>query len=489
MTERRGWRAVLVVSALLLLAAACDWSHYRGGPTLAGVAAESTLGLGNVATLTERWRGSLTDPSMSDSPVVSSGRLYTAAGVFDVGGGSACSGSPKVCQPLWTLAGSASVNGPTTVAGGLQVRLPRARILGGTETLSAFDAAGSTGCSGAPLVCQPVRQWKLPSSFAAYTYNVDGVSPPTVVGSTIFAGDFDQYFAASTLAGDASCAGTPSVCQPAWFGRDVVQVLPIGPPAIAGGRVYVQSGITNPDSGSYPPAPRGDVVVYDQAGVSSCGGSPVMCDPLWRYDLGVHDWQKQQVGPWTTPVVDGLLYAGRRDLVGTGSVGDGTSPTTGTLMAFDANGVQGCTGTPATCQPLWSAPVPGDAEHLGLVGIAVSGGHVFVPTESGVVVFDAKGGSGCSGTPTVCAPLATLTFGASPGTRGSVTIANGVAYVGSMDGLFAFDANLSQGCSGSPLVCQPLLHVLGGTSVSTPAVVDGRVHVMSNGQVVTLGLP
>lgn len=158
-------------------------------------------------------------------------------------------------------------------------------------------------------------------------------------------------------------------------------------------------------------------------------------------------------------------------------------------MAFDANGVQGCTGTPAVCQPLWSAPLPGNAEHLGLVGIAVSGGHVFVPTESGVSVFDAKGVTGCSGTPKVCTPVATLTFGASPGTRGSVTIANGVAYVGSMDGLFAFDANLSQGCSGTPLVCQPVLHVLGGTSVSTPAVVSGQVHIMSNGQVVTLGLP
>ena len=62
-------------------------------------------------------------------------------------------------------------------------------------------------------------------------------------------------------------------------------------------------------------------------------------------------------------------------------------------------------------------------------------------------------------------------------------------YVGSNDGLFAFDAGLVQGCSGAPLVCQPVLHVLGGTSVTTPAVVDGRVHVLSNGQLVTLGLP
>ncbi len=482
-------RAVLVVSALLLLAAGCDtWTHFRGGPTLAGVGSESTIGLANVATLTEQWRGSLTDPSMSDSPVVSAGRLYTAAGVFDVGGGAACSGAPKVCQPLWTLAGSASVDGPTTVSGGLQVRLPRSS-LSGAETLAAFDAAGSTGCDGSPKVCQPVRRWRLPAAVSSLNDAIDGISPPTIVGSTILAGDLGEYLAASTLTGDASCAGTPVVCRPVWFGRDVVPVTPMGPPAVVGGRVYVQAVITGPGSGSYPPAPRGDVVVYDQAGVSSCSGSPVMCDPLWRYDLGVRDWQKQQVGPWTTPVVDGVLYAARRDVVGNGRIGDSIHPTTGTLMAFDANGVQGCTGTPATCQPLWSAPLPGDGQHLGLVGIAVSGGRVYVPTESGVSVFDAKGGSGCSGTPKVCSPLATLSFGSSPGTRGGVTIANGVAYVGSMDGLFAFDANLSQGCSGTPLVCQPVVHALVGTSVTTPAVVDGRVHVLSNGQVVTLGLP
>jgi hypothetical protein len=64
-----------------------------------------------------------------------------------------------------------------------------------------------------------------------------------------------------------------------------------------------------------------------------------------------------------------------------------------------------------------------------------------------------------------------------------------VAYVGSKDGLFAFDANLAQGCSGAPAVCAPLLHTLVGASVTTPAVVAGQVHVLSDGQVVTLGLP
>jgi hypothetical protein len=64
-----------------------------------------------------------------------------------------------------------------------------------------------------------------------------------------------------------------------------------------------------------------------------------------------------------------------------------------------------------------------------------------------------------------------------------------VAFVGASDGLYAFDANLSQGCSGAPVVCAPLLHTLVGTSVTTPAVVAGQVHVMSAGRVVTLGLP
>jgi hypothetical protein len=461
-----------------VLAACNGWPHFRGGPTLAGVAVESTIGVANVGSLVEHWRGSGPVTSFSDSPVVTGGKVYTAAAVYDASAGPACSGTPTVCQPVWTLAGDSRIEAPTTVSGGLQVRLPRPQI-NGTETLSAFDAAGSQGCSGSPKVCQPVRQWRLPPPHDSFGSGVDGLSAPTVSGSGVFAGDMSTHFVASSLPGDASCTAAPTVCPIRWLGRDGEQLLPFSS-AVAGGRVYVQGAIDVPA--------RGGVVVFDEAGVASCGGAPVICDPLWRYDTGLRDSTKQQAGPWTTPVVDGVLYAGRRDFTG-GAPYSGSAVSVGTLMAFDAVGVQGCDGVPTVCQPLWSAPLPGNAEKLGFVGMAVFGGRVYVPTEGGVSVFDAKGVTGCGGSPKVCSPIATLGFGSAPGTRGAVTVANGVAYVGAMDGLFAFDANLSQGCSGAPVVCAPLLHTLVGTSVTSPAVVAGQVHVVSDGQVVTFGLP
>ena len=466
-------RAVLVVSALLLVAAGCDtWTHYRGGSTLAGVGTESTIGLANVGALAEAWRGSLVSTYRQDSPVVSSGRLYTAQGVYDVAGGGDCTGTPRTCQPAWALDGSADVFVPTTVAGGYQIRLPRSpESTSGGGTLSAFDASGVNGCSGVPKVCVPTHVWRLSGPG---TRSIAGTSAPVVSGSTVYAGG--AGLVAAPLAADAVCTGTPPACAPTWTAGG--GGTPLGAVALSGGRAIVGGG-AGTLAGLY---------VYDAAGTQGCAGTPVVCQPIWRGDVGATS-ASDQIGPWTTPVVDGVVYAGRlRNLGGFDPV-KGYGQAEGTLYAFDAAGVTGCGGTPTVCQPLWSAPLPGNSGHLGLTAPAVAGGRLYVPTESGVVVFDAKGVTGCSGAPTVCTPIATLGFGSAAGTRGGVTIANGVAYVGSNDGLFAFDAGLVQGCSGAPLVCQPLLHVLAGTNVTTPAVVDGRVHVLSDGQVVTLGLP
>jgi hypothetical protein len=467
-----------VVTTAAVLAACNGWPHFRGGPTLAGVAVESTIGVGNVGSLVERWRGSLTGFRAGrdqDSPVVTGGRVYTAEGVFDVTGGPDCAGAPNVCQPLWTLAGSADVYAPTTVSGGYQIRLPIYPEIGPEGgTLSAFDAAGVSGCGGVPKVCSPTHVWRRPGAPGHPAQSVSGTSAPVVAGSTVYAGAAGVV--AAPLASDASCSGSPPECAPLWAGSG--GGTPLGAVAIAGGRAYVAGG-----AGSLS-----GLWVYDAAGTQGCSGTPAVCQPLWRGDVGATG-ADEQVGPWTNPVVDGVVFAGRLRTTGGFDPLVGYGQAEGTIYAFDAAGVQGCSGSPVVCQPLWSAPVPGNSGHLGLTAPAVAGGRLYVPSESGVAVFDAKGVAGCGGSPKVCAPIATLGFGSPAGTRGGVTIANGVAFVGASDGLYAFDANLSQGCSGAPVVCAPLLHTLVGTSVTTPAVVAGQVHVMSAGRVVTLGLP
>lgn len=459
-------RAVLVASAMLLVAAGCDtWTHYRGGPSLAGVGSESAIGLANVGSLTETWRGSGPASSPFDAPVVSGGRVYTTQAVYDVAGGGACSGSPRSCSPAWLLSASTS-RAPSTVAGGRQYRLPSYP----DGSLAAFDAAGVDGCTGTPKVCQPVRRWSAPA-WAGTTF-AGGLASPVVVGSTVYAGN--TMVAAADVSSDAGCTGTPPQCPLTWMAPDL---WPLNALAVVGGRVYSVGNLSS------PVAP-GKLQVLDAAGVEGCGGGvPKTCQPIWTGDLGPGSGPQAAAMPPT--VVEGRVYAMASWQTTTGVIDTWTASSV--LRVFDAAGVDGCTGSPAVCQPLWSAPLPGNGRMW--TGAAVTGGRVYVPVDAGVLVFDAKGVQGCGGTPTTCSPIATLAYGSSPGGYSAATVANGVLYVGSNDGLFAFDAGLVQGCSGAPLVCQPVLHVLGGTSVTTPAVVDGRVHVLSNGQLVTLGLP
>ena len=96
----------------------------------------------------------------------------------------------------------------------------------------------------------------------------------------------------------------------------------------------------------------------------------------------------------------------------------------GVLSAFDAAGVTGCSGAPKTCTPLWTAePVEG----------GVSAGHRFVVDGvlyviSGRVLaaYDASGTTGCSGTPKTCEPLWTAEVGGSS----TPAVVDGVLYTG-----------------------------------------------------------
>jgi hypothetical protein len=76
------------------------------------------------------------------------------------------------------------------------------RAAGGT----AFAADGS-GCSGTPVVCDPL--WIGPNGGVDY-------SSPAVANSVVFVGSPDKKLYAYVASGNAGCTGAPKTCSPLW---------------------------------------------------------------------------------------------------------------------------------------------------------------------------------------------------------------------------------------------------------------------------------
>jgi hypothetical protein len=171
----------------------------------------------------------------------------------------------------------------------------------------------------------------------------------------------------------------------------------------------------------------------------------------------------------------------------------------GYLWAYDATGAHGCMGSPASCSPLWKAPVGG-----GSTGITVANNVVYVVNVDVVWGFDAAGSSHCTNaTPRVCSPiwetaipLALPTTSGGPVTPISAAVVNGVLYVaGRGNGgipsqgaayVLAYDTTGHNSCTGSaPTVCSPLW-TSDGAPTSVPgghgavAVANGVVYVASS---------
>src|SRR4051794_13641983 len=104
-------------------------------------------------------------------------------------------------------------------------------------------------------------------------------------------------------------------------------------------------------------------------------------DQAWHADIG---------NVISSPaVVGGVVYVGTNGIVGTGA---GTG-----LYAFPTT----CPSTDS-CAPLWTASTPAAITSSP----AVAGGMVYVGSLDGTLyAFDAAGVQGCSGTPKTCAPL------------------------------------------------------------------------------------
>jgi outer membrane protein assembly factor BamB len=379
---------------------------------------------------------------VSSSPAVVKGVVYVGSEdhklyAFDAGGSTNCSGRPKSCAPLWTATtGGSVVSSPAVVNGVVYVGSKDGKLY-------AFDAAGTTNCSGAPKTCSPL--WTATTAGFAETFDV--TDSPTVVNGVVY---IDSVFPTGSsgalyafdAAGSVNCSGTPKSCRPLWTAATASGAF--SSPAVAGGVAYVGDG-------------GGHLYAFDAAGATNCSGSPKTCAPLWT---GVSAGQL-----FSSPaVVNGVAYVSSHST-------RAPSPANA-LFAFDAAGTTNCSGNPKTCTPLWTAPYVA----AGFSSPGVANGVVYIE-EIRLDAFDAAGATNCSGSPKICKPLFSGSTNGS--SDSSPAVVNGVVDVGGSDNkLYAFDAAGTTNCSGSPKNCTPLFSATtGGIVSSSPAVVDGVVYV------------
>ena len=276
-----------------------------------------------------------------------------------------------------------------------------------------------------------------------------GSATPVVSRGVVYATSSASPFEleAFNARGAAGCSGAPTTCTPLWTaftisGADSVQV--------ANRLVYLTTR-------------AGRLSVFDAAGVKGCAGVPKTCTPLWTAN-GLLATSSLDLHPAITAR---FVYA---------QVGSGVS-------AFDAAGVNGCSGTPKICHPLWSV-LGGSPAVLGAV--------LYVARHSGtfeVGAYDSAGVRKCTGTPKTCAPLwvgRTANHGDILNYATEPTVSNGVVWFGIRSGdersgggaLVGFDQAAHQGCAGTPKICSPIWNAPTGGVVYPAGVANNVVYAL-----------
>lgn len=235
------WRAIPDHSTVNVSdLAVVDGSVYLTTDRLYAYDAAGSAGCGGAPKVcTPRW----TSPAgFSGTPSAWNGNVYVApfgggVAAFDGAGTVGCAGAPKVCAPRWTA--SVPVGAPIAVANGVAYVTRQDFVPSGptATSLVAIDATGTTSCSGSPKVCAPLWTAPLGSSDAPIAPQV---SPPSIENGTVFVAGPDAVVKAFDAAGQAGCSGVPKVCTPLWrtsqpgFGTASV---------VANGLLYAGTGV------------------------------------------------------------------------------------------------------------------------------------------------------------------------------------------------------------------------------------------------------
>jgi outer membrane protein assembly factor BamB len=452
---------LLIVFALVL--AACDWPMLGFGPGHTGFnPLERTINASNVDDVTPSWTGVLGGSSVAAvaTPVVVDGVVYMGHTdgkfyAFDATGTTNCSGTPKTCAPLWTaMTDDYGVTGTAAIANGVAFVTTR-------NKLYAFDATGETNCAGLPKTCTPL--WTAEAGVQI----TPRLGSPAVAGNTVYVIDDRLY--AYDARGEIGCSGTSKTCEPMWTADTLSDGIPSIPgtvisssPAIAGTVVYTAGG-----DGTGAAILR----AFDARGVTNCGGSPKACAPLWigRPRCG-SSTAVSQCDVSTPAVSEGRVY------VSTDT--ENVTVPDGALSAFSASGGSNCnTAAPPSCEPVWSAVTLGSsiapAIANGVAYVASVDKHVTGPPIPVVQRFPLLVGfdiAACSNGP--CDPVWTSSSNA--GNAGEPSIANGVAYFGGR----AYDTSGQMGCTGDPPHCL-FVKILGDVS-RTATIVDGVIYLGGN---------
>ena len=429
-------RTAVLVLALVLIGASCGWARPRFDSANTGANPfENTISAGNVGQLVKQFTGP--SPSGVGAQVASSGGLlYASQYAFDASGVRGCDLNLKTCQPLFSTGGGDSdVDGPALFHGS-----------------TAYDPAGVVNCAGTPVVCLPI--WTGDSSTPTGAVDPSGLH--FAVNSTGSHGSAVLTVAGYSRDGNIGCSGTPRVCTARWSalaysGAAGAHVRVAGPQA---GDLFVS--ISGPSGGTL------------QARDATDATGPVR----WSASLGTN-------GGFPAPVLaNGFVFAA--DTTATGQ----------SVAAYSPDGSSGCGGVPKVCTPLWTTAETPLANPDAPV--AVSGGRLFRATGTELRVYDAAGVQGCSGVPKVCAPLWSAPIGGTVSGQppGAPAVANGVVYTGDNDGTVkAFDATGQTGCTGTPKVCTPLWTTTVPGSVGALEVANGRLFIPSGTIVTVFALP
>jgi len=182
------------------------------------------------------WTAATSSVSTEAAPAVANGTVYVGAYngklyAYDAAGSKNCTAGAagKTCTPLWTGATPSSIGGTPAVANGVVY------TVSGDGTLSAFDAAGSTGCSGTATArtCTPL--WHSATGSSGYVTS----SSPAVANGVVYFSSTNGGTYGYDAAGSLNCtgSGTAKTCAPLWGA--VSGFIGGGSPAIVNGVLYI----------------------------------------------------------------------------------------------------------------------------------------------------------------------------------------------------------------------------------------------------------